>query len=130
MRDDGAGFLGCRCGLYRRLSALCDSSKTWRQAASALQSVSYVFARRPGPPRVGDWRLDAERSGGGKFVDIGSHALDLIDFLLGPLDRVRASATGPAGHVETKVEMHFRVGNGIDGTATWDFEASEAEDSS
>ena len=58
---------------------------------------------------------------------IGSHALDLIDFLLGPLERVRASATGPAGHVETRVEMHFRVGN-IDGTATWDFEASESED--
>ena len=86
-----------------------------------IQSVSYVFSRRPAPPRAGDWRLDAERSGGGKFVDIGSHALDLIDFLLGPLDRVRASATGPAGHVETKVEMHFRVGN-VDGTATWNFE--------
>ena len=78
-------------------------------------------------PRAGDWRLDAEKSGGGRFVDIGSHALDLIDFLLGPLDRVRASATGPAGHVETKVEMHFRVGN-VDGTATWNFEASESED--
>ena len=92
-----------------------------------IQSVSYVFSRRPAPPRAGDWRLDAERSGGGKFVDIGSHALDLIDFLLGPLDRVRAAATGPAGHVETKVEMHFRIGE-IDGTATWNFEASEAED--
>ena len=92
-----------------------------------IQSVSYVFARRPGPPRVCDWRLDAERSGGGKFVDIGSHALDLIDFLLGPLERVRASARGPAGQVETKVEMHFRIGK-IDGTATWNFEASEAED--
>jgi len=93
-----------------------------------IQSVSYVFSRRPAPPRAGDWRLDAERSGGGKFVDIGSHALDLIDFLLGPLDRVRASARGPAGHVETKVEMHFRIGNSIDGTATWSFEASESED--
>ena len=92
-----------------------------------IQSVSYVFARRPAPPRAGDWRLDAERSGGGKFVDIGSHALDLIDFLLGPLDRVRASARGPAGQVETKVEMHFRIGK-IDGTATWSFEASESED--
>ena len=92
-----------------------------------IQSVSYVFARRPAPPRAGDWRLDAERSGGGKFVDIGSHALDLIDFLLGPLERVRASASGPAGQVETKVEMHFRVGK-IDGTATWSFEASESED--
>ena len=93
-----------------------------------IQSVSYVFARRPAPPRAGDWRLDAERSGGGKFVDIGSHALDLVDFLLGPLDRVRASASGPAGRVETKVEMHFRVGDRIDGTATWNFEASESED--
>ena len=92
-----------------------------------IQSVSYVFARRPAPPRAGDWRHDAERSGGGRFVDIGSHALDLIDFLLGPLERVRASATGPVGHVETKVEMHFRVGDGI-GTATWNFEASESED--
>ena len=62
-----------------------------------IQSVSYVFARRPAPPRAGDWRLDAERSGGGKFVDIGSHALDLIDFLLGPLERVRASATRARG---------------------------------
>ena len=92
-----------------------------------IQSVSYVFSRRPAPPRAGDWRHDAEKSGGGRFVDIGSHALDLIDFLLGPLDRVRASASGPAGHVETKVEMHFRIGN-VDGTATWSFEAAEAED--
>ena len=61
-------------------------------------------------------------------MDIGSHALDLIDFLLKPLDRVRASASGPAGQVETKVEMHFRAGAGIDGTATWNFEASESED--
>ena len=60
-------------------------------------------------------------------MDIGSHALDLIDFLLGPLERVRASARGPAGQVETKVEMHFRIGK-IDGTATWSFEASEAEE--
>ena len=93
----------------------------------AIQSVSYVFSRRPAPPRAGDWRHDAERSGGGRFVDIGSHALDLIDFLLGPLERVRASASGPAGQVETRVEMHFRVGN-VDGTATWNFEASESED--
>ena len=92
-----------------------------------IQSVSYVFARRPAPPRAGDWRHDAEKSGGGRFVDIGSHALDLIDFLLGPLERVRASARGPAGQVETKVEMHFRIGK-IDGTATWSFEASESED--
>ena len=111
---------------YPRYVALRDALRGGR--LGTIQSVSYVFARRPAPPRAGDWRHDAERSGGGKFVDIGSHALDLIDFLLKPLDRVRASARGPAGQVETKVEMHFRAGAGIDGTATWNFEASESED--
>ena len=112
---------------YPRYVALRDALRGGR--LGTIQSVSYVFARRPAPPRAGDWRHDAERSGGGKFVDIGSHALDLIDFLLGSLERVRASASGPAGQVETRVEMHFRiVGTSIDGTATWDFEASEAED--
>ena len=75
-----------------------------------IQSVSYVFARRPGPPRVGDWRLDAERSGGGKFVDIGSHALDLIDFLLGRSSACARRRAGPRGR-SRPVEMHFRVGN-------------------
>ena len=32
------------------------------------------------------WRFDVAAAGGGLFVDIGSHALDLLDFLFGPLE--------------------------------------------
>src|SRR5690554_6321079 len=41
-------------------------------------------------PRYADsaalpWRVRPELSGGGLFVDLGSHTLDLLDFLLGPV---------------------------------------------
>lgn len=41
----------------------------------------------------GGWRFDKRQSGGGLFVDVGSHVLDLLDFLLGPM-RVEASEFG------------------------------------
>jgi predicted dehydrogenase len=37
-----------------------------------------------------NWRLDAEKSGGGALVDTGSHRLDLLCWLLGELDQVAA----------------------------------------
>lgn len=41
----------------------------------------------------GGWRSDKRASGGGLFVDVGSHVVDLLDFLLGPV-RVEASEFG------------------------------------
>jgi 1,5-anhydro-D-fructose reductase (1,5-anhydro-D-mannitol-forming) len=49
----------------------------------------YVHTRRRPP---GDWRLDPAVAGGGLFLDLGSHALDLFDWLLGPLGEVAGSA--------------------------------------
>jgi 1,5-anhydro-D-fructose reductase (1,5-anhydro-D-mannitol-forming) len=42
----------------------------------------------PGRIRPGDWRLQAERSGGGALADTGSHRLDLLCYLLGEPERV------------------------------------------
>lgn len=33
----------------------------------------------------GSWRVTTELSGGGRFLDVGSHALDLLDWYLGPI---------------------------------------------
>ena len=53
-----------------------------------LRSVS-IRNEQPAPVGEADdggWRLDPEISGGGYFVDLGSHILDLLDWLLGSGD--------------------------------------------
>ena len=40
------------------------------------------------------WRLRPEIGGGGHFVDMGSHMLDLVDYFLGPIDRVSGYTLG------------------------------------
>ncbi|CAK0833957.1 unnamed protein product [Prorocentrum cordatum] len=90
-------------------------------------------SRRSSPPAVGagaaaPWRLDAEAAGGGLFVDVGSHVLDLLDFLLGPLQEVCGTARGPPGAVESRVAASFAWPSGAVGSATWDFSAPLGED--
>jgi predicted dehydrogenase len=46
-------------------------------------------------PPVLPWRWIAAESGGGQFLDLGCHTLDILDFLLGPLD----DTTGDAANV-------------------------------
>jgi len=38
------------------------------------------------------WRVDAASAGAGHFLDVGSHVLDLIDHLFGPLEDVAGCA--------------------------------------
>ncbi len=42
------------------------------------------------PERPMSWRLSKERSGGGALVDLGSHAIDLMLYLVGPFDQLIA----------------------------------------
>lgn len=81
-------------------------------------SPSHRKARDPAP-----WRLDAGESGGGLFMDLGCHALDILDFVFGPLLKVAGEARNVASpdHVEDTVAMHFEVGNGTLGVASWCF---------
>jgi len=36
-------------------------------------------------PELLPWRLQLEASGGGLVMDVGSHVVDLVEFLLGPI---------------------------------------------
>jgi len=42
------------------------------------------------PIEEGLWRRDPERSGGGVLMDLGSHSIDLLSYLLGDVSRVTA----------------------------------------
>ena len=76
------------------------------------------------------WRLITRESGGGLFMDLACHTLDILDFLLGPLEDVAGSATrrpdAPYA-VEDHVEMSFRVGSAA-GVGSWDFCSPTRED--
>ncbi|HEV2472745.1 MAG TPA: Gfo/Idh/MocA family oxidoreductase, partial [Chthonomonadales bacterium] len=56
--------------------------------------VAYLHAGYVDPSRPYSWRVDRARSGGGAVADLGSHAIDLLRFLVGP-----GTAVGRAGEV-------------------------------
>ena len=66
------------------------------------------------------WRADAARGGGLFFEGVG-HALDILDFLLGPIADVRAFADNQAAAHATEdvVVASFRFASGVYGGATW-----------
>ncbi len=76
------------------------------------------------------WRLCAEEAGGGIFMDLACHTLDILDFLLGPLEAVTGSASRRPGApyaVEDHVELRFRIG-AAQGEGSWDFCSPTRED--
>jgi len=76
------------------------------------------------------WRRLAEHAGGGLFMDLGSHTLDILDFILGPLADVHGTAANIASahDVEDSVAMHFSTPGGALGAATWYFASQSKED--
>jgi 1,5-anhydro-D-fructose reductase (1,5-anhydro-D-mannitol-forming) len=92
--------------------------------------VRHAHRRWEGPEGELPWRLRAEHAGGGLFLDLGCHTLDLLDFLLGPLASVSGIAANLASPyaVEDTVSMCFRTQGGALGAALWSFAAHARED--
>jgi len=76
------------------------------------------------------WRVVPEISGGGIFMDIGCHTLDILDFLLGQIVEMTGRAGNQAGLYEAEdiVTADFRFASGVQGTGVWCFSAFENED--
>ncbi len=77
------------------------------------------------------WRFDRSVAGGGLFFDKGSHAIDLLDFLVGPVEHAAGAAinTGGAYEVEDVTAATFRLpGNVLLGTGLWNFNAGVSSD--
>jgi predicted dehydrogenase len=80
--------------------------KTWTQVSDPLP-----------------WRVQPEISGGGLFLDVGVHMLDILDFLLGKIVQVNGFATNQAGlyQAEDHVTANFMFESGAMGTGDWCF---------
>jgi 1,5-anhydro-D-fructose reductase (1,5-anhydro-D-mannitol-forming) len=94
-------------------------------ALGTLTGVSYRYAapHHVNLPATLPWRLDAAQAGGGLFLDLGCHTLDVLDFVLGPLEQVQGDAANRATPhaVEDSVALTFRTGSGVLGVAHWNF---------
>ncbi len=105
-------------------------------AVGTLTGVSYRMAT-PTPanadPARHAWRVDAANAGGGLLLDVGSHVLDLLDDLVGPLPLAQvhghaARLVASPAAVEDAVTMIFRTAAGVPGAATWNFASQTRED--
>jgi predicted dehydrogenase len=111
---------------YRRAQPrFLQAKKLIEGALGRVTNVRYQFTdpRHVAAAGALPWRLDAENAGGGFFLDIGSHTLDLLDFFLGPLADVAGHAANLASPyaVEDTLAMSFRSPDGAPGTASWNF---------
>jgi 1,5-anhydro-D-fructose reductase (1,5-anhydro-D-mannitol-forming) len=97
-------------------------------AVGRLTGVTYRLAE-PHHRKGGMWRTDAALAGAGHFLDVGSHALDILDFILGPLSDVAGSAANLASDydVEDSVALTFRAG-GAQGSMSWNFASTVSDD--
>lgn len=97
----------------------------------ALVSIGYTYSRLPLELSADlPWRLRAEHAGGGLFLDVGCHVIDLIGHLFGPIaiDRPVAINRSSLYDVEDGVSLAFTTSAGVAGTGEWDFRGSTRDD--
>ncbi len=121
---------------YRRAMPRFLKIKEWIDGG-AIGEVLNVRAVQHQPPAPEDlsratlpWRLKPEVSGGGKFLDMGIHELDLFDFLFGAIEEVHGVASNRAGlyDVEDTVTATWRHASGVQGYGSWCYVCGHGED--
>ncbi len=101
--------------------------------AVRLVKIALYQPARPAemdPDRL-PWRVQPEIAGGGHFVDLASHTLDLLDYALGPIQSAQGFAGNQAGlyPAEDVVTGSFVFRAGVQGVGAWCFSAYAAHDS-
>jgi 1,5-anhydro-D-fructose reductase (1,5-anhydro-D-mannitol-forming) len=99
-----------------------------------LQAVAVTLVRPPDPDHLDGkslpWRVQPEIAGGGLFLDLASHTLDLLDHLLGPIARAQGHASNRGGLylAEDTVSGQLVFESGAHGVGLWCFVSGERTD--
>jgi predicted dehydrogenase len=126
---DEAG-VGLFVAYYRRAMPRFGTVKGLLDSGRIGQLLS-VSIRNQQPPHADEgWRVDPQISGGGHFVDLGSHILDLLDWLLGPVTHAAGVATNRGGRYQAEdlVTGVFSFGSGVAGVGVWNYDSPSYED--
>jgi len=102
--------------------------------AGAIGDVRYVRIDLnqellPGVVRNLDnnWRVDPEIAGGGYFYDLACHQLDILNFVLGPIESAFGRIANQAGKyaAEDIVSASFEFESGVIGSGVWCFSTAQ-----
>ena len=100
-------------------------------AVGTVRAVSIRLNRRHVPTSGSlPWRVDPQVAGGGLFVDLASHTLDLLDYVLGPITEADGGAANQGGFyaAEDIVTASLAFASQARGTGLWCFTADHDED--
>jgi predicted dehydrogenase len=104
--------------------------------SGAVGDVRLINVRLFHPPHAGDgdpanlpWRVKPEIAGGGYFYDLGSHQMDYLDYLFGPVTTTAAIAGNQAGlySAEDVVTAAWNHESGVMGSGAWCFTAAPGQ---
>ena len=104
------------------------------QAIGDVRFVTVTLYMKPRPdeldPQNLPWRVIPEVAGGGRFVDLGSHMFDFLDYILGPIGEARGFAGNQQDlyPAEDGVTAAFVFESGVQGVGVWNFGAFEEVD--
>ncbi|MEM7370944.1 MAG: Gfo/Idh/MocA family oxidoreductase [Bacteroidota bacterium] len=73
-----------------------------------------------------NWRVNPQIAGGGYFVDLASHQLDILDYLISPIIAAQGIKTNQAGYYQAEdvVAASFQFRSGALGSGNWCFNAA------
>lgn len=114
---------------FNKIKELIDSGKI-----GEVRFVSVTLYRKPmkiAPnSRTLPWRVIPELAGGGEFLDLASHTLDVLDYILGPIKEARGYAGNQAKlyDAEDIVTASLSFESGVQGAGIWCFSSFDDYD--
>ena len=109
---------------FLKIKSLIDSGEIGKPRFANFQIYNYPSDNEKAGKLP--WRVIPEISGAGHFFDLGSHQLDYLDFLFGPVLKVSSLAVSQAHNysAEDFVSAQFLFRDNIAGTGIWSFSVS------
>ncbi|MDZ5784600.1 Gfo/Idh/MocA family protein [Marinococcus luteus] len=106
---------------FRKVKELLESGSIGEVRFATIQQTQPLVSK----DENGEWpwRVMPEKNGAGLFYDVGSHTLDLFDYLLGPLNEVKGAAVNLADSypAEDTVSGTWKFESGAVGIGVWNF---------